>query len=100
MHEETRSLQLRKMLRAKLRRLEWRMQGIGKQEQSGDKLRFFRAQHSRLAATVRMPAEKYAAGDDCAKSGDRMSQAFAIASRAARHGWAIRPILSIWQIAA
>ena len=88
------------MLDAKLFRFARRMQGVGKQQKSRNKIGLGGAEHRRLAPTVGVATEKDAARDILAHNRNCIAQTRTIALRIARKRRASAPLLAERQITA
>lgn len=98
--EQRRRVQTWQMLRALLLGFARRVQGIGEQQQSRGNFRIFGAQHARLAAAIRVAAEKNMAWNFLPERGDRILQSFAVVRGIARPGGSPGSRLPKGQIAA
>ena len=88
------------MLNAKLFRPAWWMQRVRKQKESPYQIGFGCTKHRSLASTVRMPAEKDAAGGTFSHGGDGVAQACAITLGVARKGRSSPALLAERQVKA
>src|SRR5437868_15030276 len=79
MHEQTRDSKVWKMLCAKLIGFARRMQRIGEQQQPGDKVWIFRAEHCGLAAAIGVSAEKDLSWDNSSQRRHGIVQSCAVA---------------------
>src|SRR5260221_12947379 len=87
------------MLDAKLLRFARWMQGVRKQQESGNKIRFGGAEYCGLASTVGVATEKDPARHNLTQNFNRVAQARAIAFRLARERRGRGPLLAKREIA-
>jgi len=98
-HEQARNSQVGQMLNAELLGFTRRVQRVGKQEESGDKLWFGGAKYRCLASTIGMPTEKDPATDISSQGCNRIAKTHTISFRIPRKRRASSPLLAKGQIA-
>src|SRR6185437_12118745 len=88
------------MLRAKLRRLVWRMQRIGEQQQRRGDIGRLSREHARLPSAIAMTAEIDFARYTLARCRDRVTQAVAIRCTGRGRGRAFGALAAKGEVAA